>query len=270
MLIGLAAAAKNLPVDVIGALFTILAGLTIHIIANLFNSYYDWQFGYDSPDDSQVVPLLTDHNYGSQSLYRLARFFLFIGTLLTIGLGILYGGYVFTISVVGLLGAYYYTSPPIAYKYRGWSLPAVFVFMGLLMPLNTFLVQTGHFQWILILYALPPALLITAMLQANELRDYQSDSSHNIKSFTAIAGFKFGTILYRLLLYIPYLVIVVSTVFNVLPLTVMILVFLSLPYTQKLNRMLNNQQLRTLDIGTAKLHSIFSFLYLIGFVIASI
>lgn len=252
--------------DIIGFILTLSTGITIHIIANVFNSYYDWQFGHDQPGDPQVVPVLLNPALGAPALWRFGIVFLILGGILTLILGLLYGIIVFFISLLGIAGAYFYTAPPITYKDKGWALPAVFLFMGILMPVNTFLVQTIAFDVIIIFYATPLALLVTALLQANELRDYESDKNNNIRSLTVVAGSEVGLAVYKLLIYLPYLLTLTFCILAIFPSSSLLVLF-TFAKAKNLVEEATKSKLERLDIKTAQLHGLFGIIYILCLVL---
>ncbi len=266
IMLGLVIAGKTTYLDPIGALLALATGLVLHIIANVFNSYFDWKLGHDQSGDSQVVPLLMDPNLGAKALWAYGLAFLILGIGLTIILGLRYNPLVMIIALVGLLNAYFYTAPPIAYKKRGLGLPLVFISMGILMPLNAFLIQTMDLNYQIIANPVPLALLITAILQGNELRDYHSDLQHGINSFSAIYGLKAGIKLYQLLVIVPYIMLIFLIFAGLLPVFVLV-VFLSSRYALTLVQRADQHDFKGLDSATAKLHAAFGLLYILAQVI---
>lgn len=260
MFLGLAAAARITSIDRVGAVLALVTGLTLHIVANLFNSYFDWKLGHDKPGDPQVIPLLLDPKLGDKALLRYGVAFLILGTFLTAVLGILYNLTVLIISLFGLFNAYFYTAPPINYKKRGLALPSVFISMGILMPLNTYFVQTMDLTLDILLCPIPLAFLVTAILQSNELRDYGSDLRHGINSLTAVYGIKVGIKVYQLMITIPYLLVPILIASSLVSWWAAA-VFATLPYALSLIGRADRHYFSGLDSSSAKLHAMFGLLY---------
>ena len=74
-----------------------------------------------------------------------------------------------------LLVAYGYSAGPVPLGNVGLGQPLVFVFMGLLMVMATYYVQTVTLTGQALLAALPVACLVTAILVVNDLRDIEED-----------------------------------------------------------------------------------------------
>ncbi len=266
LLLGTVLAGNVGSLDPLGIILTYSAGLTYHIIANVFNSYYDWENECDQPGDDQVVPVLIDPTLGAKALYRAGMLFLGIGVLLTLILGRLYGLTIFIIAVSGLATAYFYTAPPIAYKYRGWSLPAVFISMGVLLTASVYIVQTASWDWRVTWLSLPISFLVAAILHGNEMRDYHGDLSYGSNSLVIATGIPIGVVIYRSLVLIPYILVLCSVVLGILsPLS--LIVFLSIRGSLALIALVNQKRFGPIVVSTAKLHAQFGLLYVISLLI---
>ncbi len=164
--------------------------------------------------------------------------------------------------IAGYLGGIYYTKPPIAYKHRGVSLPAVFLLMGMILPVVSFAAQTGYVNSELMIFCLPLALLVTAILAANELRDHKEDAAAGSFTFAVHFGERFCAVLYRALVTLPYLCVIISVLWLSLPPTTL-LVFVTLPIKITLTRKVRRHELPDLDVATARFHGLFCLIYTI-------
>lgn len=244
-----------------GVLFlTSCVAILIHVATNLTNSLYDWIFGHDQPGSPQAIPLLKENLHG-EILIRRA---LSIVALITVFISILFAYYTSWLMLIwptlGYVGGIYYTKPPIAYKHRGVSLPAVFLLMGLMLPMVSFAAQTAFVNWELVILCLPLALLVTAILAANELRDHREDAAAGSITFTVHLGARFGAVLYYALITLPYLCVALSVQWLLVP-RAALLVFLVLPLTETLTRKVRRHELRDLDRATALVHGLFALIY---------
>ncbi|MCK9524758.1 MAG: prenyltransferase [Limnochordia bacterium] len=242
---------------------TLLIALLLHIGTNLTNSLYDWTSGHDQPASPQAVPILRDHPHGE----KLVRQALSVLALFTALISVLFAYYttwpmVFW-PIVGYLGGIYYTKPPIAYKHKGVSLPAVFLLMGIMLPMVAYAAQTAFVGGELVILCLPLGLLVTAILAANELRDHKEDAAAGSTTFTVRFSAPFSAALYRALVTLPYLCVSISVLWLSLP-PAALLVFLALPLTATLIRKVQRHDLRYLDVATARLHGLFCLVYTIS------
>jgi 1,4-dihydroxy-2-naphthoate octaprenyltransferase len=244
-------------------LLTLLVAVLIHVATNLTNSLYDWASGHDQPGSPQAIPILKDNAQGEKLIQRAL-------SILSLPIGCISVLFAYSTSwpmliwpIAGYLGGIYYTKPPIAYKHRGISLPAVFIFMGMMLPMVSFAAQTAFANWKLVIFCLPLALLVTAILAANELRDHGEDAAKGSTTFTVRLGERFVGVLYHALITLPYLCIIISVQWLSLPPTAL-LVFLALPLTVALTRKARQHDLRDLDVATARFHGLFCVLYTIS------
>lgn len=247
-----------------GVLFlTLSIAVLIHVATNLTNSLYDWTSGHDQPASPQAVPILRDYPHGVILVQRALSFLAPVTALIAILFAYHTSWPMIIWPILGYVGGIYYTKPPIAYKHRGISLPAVFLLMGMLLPMVSFIAQTNFVNWKLIILCLPPALLVTAILAANELRDLREDASAGSVTFTVRFGARSCAVLYCTLVTLPYLCILVSVWWLALtPST--LLVFLTLPLSASLTSRVGRHELRNLDVVTARLHGVFCLIYTVS------
>jgi 1,4-dihydroxy-2-naphthoate polyprenyltransferase len=173
--------------------------------------------------------------------------------------------------VASLAVAYGYSAGPLPLGNVGLGQPLVFVFMGLLMVMATYYVQTNTLTRHALLAALPVACLVTAILVANDLRDIDEDRQVGKVTPVSRFGRRFGLQTFLLLVagaHVSVLLWVVArpALFPVL------LVLLALPKALTTmclikssdRRATLNQALR----GSAQLHLQFGVLLALGLVIS--
>lgn len=241
-------------------ILTFAIAILTHIATNLTNSLYDWISGHDQPTSPQAIPILRDNPDGERLIQRA----LSILALLTAVISVFFAYYtswpMLIWSTIGYLGGIYYTKPPIAYKHRGVSLPAVFLLMGMTLPMVAFAAQTTFVSWELVILCLPFALLVTAILAANELRDHREDAAAGSITFTVCFGAPFCIALYYTLIALPYLGVIISVLRLSLP-PATLLVLLTLPLIVTLIRKVRRHELSDLDVATARFHGLFCLIY---------
>lgn len=154
---------------------TLCAGLLIQILTNFANDYFDFVKGADTA--SRKGPRrVTASGLVTPSQMRRALFFL---TTLTAAFGIYLtyqGG-----PIIGLLFAlmlalsFGYTTGPFPLAYLGLGEVFVLLFFGPIASSGTYFLQTGHFSFSAALLGFAPALLATALISLNNLRDIEED-----------------------------------------------------------------------------------------------
>jgi 1,4-dihydroxy-2-naphthoate polyprenyltransferase len=173
--------------------------------------------------------------------------------------------------VASLLVAYGYSAGPMPLGKIGLGQPLVFIFMGLLMVMATYYVQTARLTGQSLLAALPVACLVTAILVVNDLRDIEEDRQMGKMTPVSRFGAGFGLGTFVLLIAGAYLSVLLWVVARpaVFP---MLLVLLALPQAFATTRLIRsggsrtslNQALR----GSAELHLQFGVLLALGLVVS--
>ena len=172
---------------------------------------------------------------------------------------------------VSLLVAYSYSAGPKPLGNMALGQPLVFIFMGLLMVVATYYVQTTTLTSQALLAALPVACLVTAILVVNDLRDIDEDRQTGKITPVSRFGVRFGHWTYLLLVAGAYLSVMIWVVVKpaVFP---TLLVLLALPQVYTTTRLLGfagtrttlNQALRS----SAQLHLQFGVLLALGLVLS--
>jgi 1,4-dihydroxy-2-naphthoate octaprenyltransferase len=181
-----------------------------------------------------------------------------------IGIGIaLYTGLaVAAIGLLGLFGAWAYTQEPFNYKRRGLGVVFVFPLMGVLMVQGSYLAVSGEFSALVLLHSLPVSCLVSLLLLANELRDFDRDSARGVHTLSVIIGFANAARLYWLLIVAAYAIAGLSILGGVLPPSPWLL--LPLPLLPLLARHLRAAERRPLTPWSGR----FLLLFGVGYMLA--
>jgi 1,4-dihydroxy-2-naphthoate polyprenyltransferase len=160
-----------------GGLFglTLAGSLLVQVGTNLVDEYTDHRKG--GSRGKLLAP------YKVIALGLLAPQEVRAGAVVSFGLASIIGLYLVAVTSCSLLlvcaaslvAAYSYSAGPRPLGDIGLGLPLVFVFMGLLMVMATYYVQTGTVTGAAWLASLPVACLVTAILVVNDLRDIDED-----------------------------------------------------------------------------------------------
>jgi 1,4-dihydroxy-2-naphthoate polyprenyltransferase len=251
-----------------------IAMVILHSGANILSDIFDYQKGLDkdpTPVSGGVVRgyiTIREAWIGSVSM-------LLVGTAIGLYLAYVSGPWLLVIGFVGLfVGTFYTTDTPVSMKYHGLGDLAVFLNFGILGSLGAYYVQSSHLSWIPVIWAIPMSMLVIAILHANNWRDIQSDKVGKIFTIAALLGDKSSLRYYGLLIYGPFILVLLLIVvpFLLFPeMTAMPFTFLitigALPLAIKLwkkalNRKNPSQPLDfiALDGATAQLNLLFGSL----------
>lgn len=171
---------------------TLLTGVAIQILTNLANDYFDFIKKTDR-NDRKGPRRVTQAGVVSLKEMRRALFIVTLGiTLLTIYLIVIGGAWIAAIAALSILLAFGYTGGPFPLAYLGLSELFVLIFFGPVATGGTYYLQTHHFSWPVTLLGLAPALMATAILCLNNLRDIEEDRRGHKKTLCVRFGKTFG------------------------------------------------------------------------------
>ena len=279
VLVGLGAAfAVGTPFRLDTALGCIAVALLLQVAANFANDLSDFRRGADT--DARQGPL------------RVAAAGLVTERQLEIGIGVVLllagvvglwlatiGGWVLVaLGAAAMVAALAYTGGPFPYGYRALGEVFVFVFFGLVAVVGTAYLQALRLDGVFFAAAVPPGLLITAILVVNNLRDIPTDTAAGKRTLAVVLGRRRTQAEYGVLLGIAYAVPVLLAVGWVLGARpagepwglafVTALPLLTLPMAQPLLRTVATfeepRQLNLVLKGTARLSLVFGLLFAIG------
>ncbi|NLF24967.1 MAG: prenyltransferase, partial [Deltaproteobacteria bacterium] len=260
-------------------LAALIGVLLLHAGANLLADVRDFAKGLDReilPVSGGVVRgLITP----TQALQAGAVCFV-LGSALGFYLAFNVSLSILAIGAAGVAAGFFYTTAPFALKYRALGDAAIFLSFGLLGSLGAWTVQTGEVSWIPVILALPTALMIVAIVHANNWRDIRNDTRHGCKTVASILGPRGCRAYFTTLICTPYLLITVFVLNSWLaPNSVKLppsalIVFLSLPLALTLLKRTphtnSSNTLTMLDGNTAKLNLFFGTLYVAALILDSV
>lgn len=185
--------------DWLRSLLVILAGVLLQGACNLANDHADVELWRKQPCElsRQVIQQI-------QSNFKLAGFCALIACLMGIWLVIEVGWPLLLLGVFGVIGGYFYTGEPVNYKQRGWGVAAVFLFTGVLMVSGSYYAVSGVWCNKVVWISIPVSMLASALLLANEVRDFLDDLNHNIRTLTVRIGLEKGKFLYGLIMLMVF------------------------------------------------------------------
>jgi 1,4-dihydroxy-2-naphthoate octaprenyltransferase len=177
-------------------LWALATMMVLHSAANMLSDVFDFRRGLDrdvTPVSGAVVRgLLTDKQVlaGAAVLFAAGAGSGFLIALTT-------GRELFIIGGLGLaVGA--------AYTFlKAFALGdlAVLLNFGLLGSAGAWMVQTGHFSWLPLVWALPMGMLVSAILHANNWRDTLRDRERRVTTVAGLLGDKGSLAYYGLLIF---------------------------------------------------------------------
>jgi 1,4-dihydroxy-2-naphthoate octaprenyltransferase len=173
------------------ALLAVVGLVIAHAANNMINDYFDTSGGVDT--EGYVRALYAPHPILSgwvtrEALRNAILLLSVIDGLIMLVLAAIQGPLVIVFALAGLFISVFYVAPPIRLKHHGLGEPGVFLVWGPLMIGGTYLAATGTVEpWVLV-FSLPYALLVTAVLFGKHIDKIEPDGKLGIQTLPVILG----------------------------------------------------------------------------------
>ena len=280
ILFGTALAGIKGGADVDPLLFAIAltAMLFLHSATNLLNDFFDYKKKIDTVETPVSGGIMKGLISSDDSL-RGAIVLYIAGILLGAYLVSVTGAILLYIGITGVAVGIFYTQEKIvSLKYNALGDIAVFLNFGVLGTLSAWVIQTGSFSWIPVVWASPIGILVIAILHANNWRDIEGDRKGKIKTVAMLLGDRGSLVYYTALLISPFAIILflmtaplfINLGELAMPLSFGI-VFFALPAAVHLIKKTESRfipervmEFAALDGSTAKFNTIFGLLCLLS------
>ncbi|MBA3943829.1 MAG: 1,4-dihydroxy-2-naphthoate octaprenyltransferase [Herpetosiphonaceae bacterium] len=252
-------------------LLALIGSIAIQAGTNLVNDYYDYKKGADGPQSLGNGGSIRRGELTPRQTLGGGLLAFTIGSVIGLYLVYVTGPFIFWLGLFSVLCGYFYTAGPFALAYVGLGEIAVFIFMGPVMVIGSYYVQTQHVSGLALLASLPVACLVAAILHANNLRDLDSDRQIGKRTLATLFGRAGANLEYYVLVGGTYISLAVLVVLGLVPWLTLISL-LTLPLAIRLMRIVANEhepiKLQPVLRLTGKLHMQFGALLVLGWVAA--
>lgn len=251
-----------------GLFFAMLvASLLIQAATNMFNEYYDFKRGLDNEESVGIGGAIVRNGIKPKTVINLA-FGLY-------GISILIGIYIcantsWWLAIIGLVSmaiGYLYTGGPLPIAYTPFGEIFAGFFMGMLIILIAFFIQTGTVSTTSILVSIPILILVGAILLSNNIRDLDGDKEFGRKTLAILLGRKGAIRLLASMFIISYAWVFILIAMNIISPWLAIVV-LSAPKAIKATKGFIGKTVPITMMpamkATAQTNTIFGFLLSIG------
>jgi 1,4-dihydroxy-2-naphthoate octaprenyltransferase len=177
-------------------MLALLAMVVLHSAANMLSDVFDSRRGLDK-DVTPVSGAIVRGWLPAGAVAAGSAVLFAVGIGIGLALVAMTGRVLLIIGTVGVLIGASYT----ALKYHAFGDLAVFLNFGILGSLGAWVVQTGRFSWIPVIWTVPMAMLVSAILHANNWRDMISDTERRVRTFASILEDKGSLTYYGFLLF---------------------------------------------------------------------
>jgi 1,4-dihydroxy-2-naphthoate octaprenyltransferase len=177
-------------------LLALVGMIFLHSAANMLSDVFDFRRGLDR-DVTPVSGAIVRGWLSARQVAAGSAVLFMIGAAIGLYLISATGRTLLIIGALGLAIGVFYT----ALKYHALGDLAVFLDFGLLGSLGAWVVQTRQFSWIPVIWTVPMAMLVVAILHANNWRDSISDRERRVTTVAALLGDRGSLFYYGLLLF---------------------------------------------------------------------
>ncbi|MFI8496464.1 1,4-dihydroxy-2-naphthoate polyprenyltransferase [Peribacillus butanolivorans] len=167
-----------------------IASILIQAATNLFNEYYDFKRGLDTEESVGIGGGIVRHGMTPKLIMTLALSMYGIALIIGIYICAVSSWWLAGVGLVCMLVGYLYTGGPLPISYTPFGELFSGLFMGFLIILIAFFIQTGFVSTTAILIAIPSGILVGLINLSNNLRDHDGDKAHGRKTMPVVMGRK--------------------------------------------------------------------------------
>ncbi len=269
VLVGTASAWQDSVAELLPFVVILVSALAIQVAVNYANDLADAATGADNED--RIGPLRTV----SAGLISPAEMKLGIGVALSIAaIGGIYltwyaGWVILAIGVVSIIAALGYTNGPVPYGYHGLGEVFVFIFFGLVATAGTRYVYDMTVPSDAWTGGIVMGLLAAAILEANNIRDIDTDAVAGKRTLAVMLGRQNARKLFAGTLIMAALVVLFGSLSGLLPplcLITLVVAPLGIPLVQTVNHATTGPELISVLKGTAQLQFLAALMLSLGMV----
>lgn len=252
----------------------LLACLLIQAATNMFNEYYDFKKGLDDHTSVGIGGAIVRNGMSPKLVMNLAIAFYVIAALIGLFIASQSSYWLIPIGILCMAVGYLYTGGPFPISWTPFGELFSGVFMGLIINLIAFFIQTDNLQGYAVWISVPIIITIGLINMANNIRDRVKDKASGRKTLPILLG-KANSIRFMALMYIIAYAWVIYTVFFVPGGSIFyLLVLLSFPFPIKaIRRFKKNDtpaEMMPAMAATGKTNTVFGLLYALGIYISAL
>lgn len=248
----------------------LVASLLIQAATNMFNEYFDYKRGLDTADSVGIGGTIVRDGIPPRVVLNLAYLFCFAAMLIGVYICMATSWWLALVGTVCILAGYLYTGGPYPIAYTPFGELVSGLFMGLIIVLISFYIQTGTVTMTSVLLAVPIAILVAGILMANNIRDLDGDKEKGRRTLAILLGRKRAVAFLTGMFAVAYIWIVGLMLFRVESAWLLI-VFFSLPKAFQAAKLFKGKtqsiQLMPAMKATAQMHTLFGMLLSLGLIL---
>lgn len=251
----------------------LLSCLCLQIGANYFNEYFDYAYGLDHAGSLGASTVIFRGEMSAGEVRLAGALSFALAALLGLYLIATVGPSVLLFGLGAMAIAYFYSARPFKLASRGLGDVMVYLAMGFLMTWGAYYIQTHTWSWHALAASIPVGCLVVAILNMNNVRDYEDDLAVNKRTLPVRFGREWGQRYHATLLYGAYVSTTIFALIGLLPLATLG-VFLTFPLAHRIvQSVLHATERRAFMIGikrTSLLHLVFGITLSASIVVATL
>jgi 1,4-dihydroxy-2-naphthoate octaprenyltransferase len=259
-------------------ILALLAIMALHAGANMANDYYDHTSRNDWVNQNPT-PFSGGRRYIQQGIFS-PRATLLTALIAGAAIGIVIflltqSVFILILGLVGLLGGFFYTAPPVQLGYRCIGELVIAMLFGLLPVYGSYYLQTESIDTIPLLPAAIVGILIFLVILVNEFPDVAADAAVNKRTLVVRLGVPASVWIYRTALIVSFLIAAAAMLIFRLMFFAGLFYLLMLPIAVLAIKFVNKRDLvkpgqyRASQI-TVLLHTLGSLALTLGFIISAL
>ncbi|MGP1908944.1 1,4-dihydroxy-2-naphthoate polyprenyltransferase [Metabacillus sp. JX24] len=194
----------------------LIASILIQAATNMFNEYFDFKRGLDNENSVGIGGAIVRNGVKPNTVLNLAFGFFGIAILLGIYICMESTWWIAVIGLICMATGYFYTGGPVPIAYTPFGELVAGFFMGMVIILLAYYIQTGTISAISVIISIPIAFLVGNIMLSNNIRDLDGDKENGRKTLAILIGRKKAIIFLAATFAASYAVILVMIAFGYL------------------------------------------------------
>lgn len=252
---------------------TLASGIFLQIGTNYFNEYFDFRYGLDTAASLGASTVIFRGELTARQVFRGGALSFALAAALGLVLTLRVGPAILLFGLAAVLIGYFYSARPFTLAARGLGDPLVYLAMGFLMTWGAYYVQIRAWSWAAFAASVPVGLLVVAILNMNNLRDYPDDLAVAKYPLPVRFGEPFGRRYQATLMLGAYAATTIGALARLLPPT-SLAVWLTFPVALSLTRAVLTARDRQVFVAgmrrVSRLHLQFGLALALGIALAAL
>lgn len=165
-----------------------VASVLIQAAVNLFNEYFDFKRGLDSVESVGIGGAIVRRELREKTVLATAVMFFSVSILIGAYICVRTSWWIAAIGAVSMAVGYIYSAGRFPLAYTPLGEVASGIFMGPVIVLISYFIQSGRITVPAVLISIPISILVATILLANNIRDAEGDSKKGRWTLAIISG----------------------------------------------------------------------------------